>query len=450
MENLDAVNRKVMALENQLTNVTRQFEIQNRISNCALHDFEKLKNEFEILTCDFQSFKGSKGNAEEDQSNYSDCEIDENDMDCVEEIKWLKERMLEFSESLKFQSECLKNLQCMEIPQMQNSLDGKLESLEKSVDALNKKQNKRSDAQKGSEMKEIKAQLECFKCQISCIRNQMEDFQKHLVENQDMTCEELSALRQELMEKIQNNFSQISMKATSNHISTQNDQNSLPDLSNTSQPSKDENDEGVSDSKTYENEKSDNSLTKTIVNSINQRLCEIQKQVMSQSVCMQQLVRDLSCKVDRHEFECHIRKINDTIDALVQLKHDIQTAGTNAAGVCLPMSCISCQAPTNMSSGPSNIPKLPPLRYGRENILGGCSQNELNCSYSDAQRSLQSSNWNCYNFKPEPRKAGGYNTKVNRSMLVNGMRFRRLRTPNYATRHLNCFKTDFKRKSNIF
>lgn len=437
--------------------MTNKFDAQNRVNCCALEDFEKLK-------CEFQEFKKSSENI--DDENDTDCDNEEDEIDCVEEIKWIKERMLEFSESLKIQSECLKNLKCMEMPQVKVSLEERLECLEKLLENLRKQHKQDLDSiqsLKGNDMKEMQTQFECFKCQISCINNQLQEFEKTFIENQEMTCDELCSLRLEIMEKIQKFTSSNSIRTshTSAILNTQNLQKVSCDVSKSSSHNNciNNNNENMQGNEcclnTSDSQISNEQSNQSICISITQRLCHIQKQVMSQSVCMQQLVRDLACKVDRREFECHCRKISDTIDTLLQLKADLQAAGANAAGTCTPMSCISCQTSANMTITTASVPKLPPLRYGRENIIGKFSQHEeingcSNTNCADPQKSISHSNWSCYNFKPGPRKAGGSHTKVNRVMQVNRMRYKRLKTPSCATSRLNFCKSEFKGNSSIF
>lgn len=461
LEDLDALSQRVVCLEGKLSEVTYQFDVQNRVSCCALQDFEKLKCDFENLSCEFKEYKKNNENTDE-----CECGNDEDEIDCVEEIKWLKERMLEFSESLKIQSECLKNVKCTEIPHMKLLLEEKIECLEGALEKLKKQSKEDIDCLKslnGEDIKELKAQFECLKCQISCITCQLQDLEKQFTENQEMTCDELCSLRLEIMDKIQKTFASNSVRTsrTSAIINTQNLQQVSCEVSKSSSMTKnccnddhEDNEWSLKFSDDHEHHEHSN---QSMCISITQRLCHIQKQVMSHSVCMQQLVRDLACKVDRREFECHCRKISDTIDTLVQLKRDLEMAGStaNAAGTCGPMSCISCKTSANMTISASNVPKLPPLRYGRENILDKCSRHELSgcsntSSFQTGQQSISKLNWNCQNFKPGTRKVGGSHTKVNRVMLVNRMRFRRLKTPSCATSRLKCCKSDFKTTSSIF
>lgn len=445
----------MISLELKFSDITNKFDAQNRVNCCALEDFEKLK-------CEFQEFKNSTENID-DENDIEECENEEDEIDCLEEIKWIKERMLEFSESLKIQSECLKNLKCMEMPQVKVSLEEKLGCLEKRLENFRKQHKQDIDsinALKGNDMKELQIQFECCKCQISCINNQLQELEKTFIENQEMTGDELSSLRLEIIEKIQKFTSSNSLRTshTSTIINTQNLQKVSCDVSKSSLMTKNNNENiqgnecslNITDSQ-ISNEQSNQSVWI----SITQRLCHIQKQVMSQSVCMQQLLRDLACKVDRREFECHCRKISDTIDTLLQLKADLQAAGTNAAGTCTPMSCISCQTSANMTITTSSIPKLPPLKYGRENIIRKCSQRDelsgcgsTNCT--DNNNSISNLNWSCFNINPGSRKVGGSHTKVNRVMQVNRMRYKRLKTPSCATSRFNCCKPNFKQISSIF
>lgn len=417
MEDLDALVQRVISLESNISEMARQFESQNRVNCCALQDLQKLKCSVNNLKDEFQDYR----NSNETEDDEYETEIEE-DFDYVEEVKWLKERMLEISESLKVQSECLKNLKCSEMPQLKSQLDDNFISLTQSLDTL--KQQRLNvetfNAHDGNELKEIKAQLECAQHQISCIKYQMKDFEKQFFENQELTCDEICSLRLELTDKIKTTLN------TSAFINTQN-------ISVEPATSGNENFEcTINTSGRQEN------ISQVVCNSITQQLCHIQKQVMSQSVCLQQLVRDVTSKVDRLEFEIYCRKNNDTMDALLQLKHDLQTANNNAAGTCMPMSCISCQTSANMIIR-AKVPKLPPLKYGRENMYIKCPQEEI--SYC---------NNSCYSFKHGSRKAGGSHTKVNRCMQVRNMRFRRLKTPSCALKNINICKNEIKRKSNIF
>lgn len=436
-EDMDALSQRVISLESNLCELARQFETQNRVNCCALQDLQNLKCSVKNLSDEYQDYK--KSNEMEDE----ECETEsEEEFDYEEEVKWLKERLLEMSESLKVQSECLKNIKCSEMPHLKSQLDENLENLTQSIDLLN--QQHRQDVGSlnesiGNELKETKKNCDLLEHQISCIQFQMKDFEKRLSDNHELTCDDICSLRLEVTDKINKTLDTASKR--SSHTST---------ITNLDEPSTSQNENlewnlNITDSK--------DNISQAVCISITQRLCHIQKQVMSQSVCMQQLVRDLACKVDRSEFERYSRKIGDTIDSLLQLKHDLQAANNNAAGTCMPMSCISCQTTANMTIT-ANVPKLPHLKYGRESMhsCNVCPQEEITCcnNNGDSQRKLSNSNWSCYSFKAGARKAGGSHTKVNRCMQVRSMRFRRLKSPTCASKRLKICKNEFKRNSNIF
>lgn len=449
LEDLEALGQRVIHLESKLSNVAYQFDSQNRVNNCALQDFEKLKDSFESLSCEFQEFQ--KNNEAIEEEHEDESENEEEVMNCVEEIKWLKEHMLEFSESLRIQSECLKNLKCIEMPKIKEALEEKLESFEKSLEAL----STQKEACSGNDLHGIKMEFECLKGQISCIACQLQDFEKQFIENQEMTCDELCSLRTEIMEKINRTFASNSVRAshTSSLMNTQNFQKPSCEVSRSPSVMRTNCDEDVDQCNecAIKLSETQTSIDQSVSISITQKLCHVQKQVSSQSVCMQQLVRDVANKVGRHEFECYCRKIGDTIDTLIQLRKDLKVARSNAAGTCSPMACMSCQTSANMKITTSSVPKLPPLKYGHENILAK-SQHELSGGCADPQRS--NSNWSCYSFRPDGRKAGGSHTKVNRTMQVKGMRYRRLKTPSCASTSLHsslhCCKNEFQRNSSIF
>lgn len=374
MEDLDALGQRVISLETNLIQLTNQFENQNRVNCCALQNFQKLKNDFEELSCEFKEYQKSNDEEEcEDESGTEESEIDE-EIDYADEIKWLKERMLEISESLKVQSECLKNIKCTEMPQLKNYSDEKYSNLSQIFDSLQQEHRKDVDnlrALSGNELVEIKSQLDIFNEEIKSFEKQFES--QH---------DELLSMRDEFMEKLQKSLV----------------------LSN----NKDYNEHGDDDHL--------DATSQSICISISQRLCQIQKQVMSQSVCLQQLVRDLSYKVDKCEFERYTQKIEDIVKPLIQFKKDFQVVSSNTAAG----TCISCQTSANMLVTNSNVPKLPSLKFGRENI----NEESFCCR----------TNWNgCNNFKQTTRRVGGNHTKVNRSLQVKSMRFKRLKTPCYVS-----------------
>ncbi|KAG5677271.1 hypothetical protein PVAND_007042 [Polypedilum vanderplanki] len=293
-------------------------------------------------------------------------------VDPINEINWLKERMLDISESLKLHSECLRKFKCDELPKIKSSQ----EELCNSLQTLKYQVIRRLESEKAAKIKESKFEIESLKQQMISVSSQIREVEKNLETCKQSTSNEMLTLRNEFVDKIKDQMSVTSEIIKIENLECPSSKNNLK--------------------KDFEMDNDDlqvNSYTCMCPN-VTSSIFDIKKQVSSQSICMQQLVRDLSMKLDRCEFQVYCHEINDTIECLMQLKNDICSTPM-AAGASIPLlrnvNCISCQTTANMKITESTVPKLRPIKGSQDQDNSTC----ISC----CNKTISDANWSCYTQK---------------------------------------------------
>lgn len=121
---LESLTAQLASLETKFDLLSTKINSQN-IENCvALEDFTKFKKRFEKA----QPILEKLQNEPENSSPTTNCISDEEKATRREsglvlyEIQWLKDRLLEISESLNLQSQCLSQLKCEDFPRIKSDL----------------------------------------------------------------------------------------------------------------------------------------------------------------------------------------------------------------------------------------------------------------------------------------------------------------------------------------
>lgn len=397
--------------------------------------------------CEFTVNIRNKVEDDEDVESEISDENEENS-----ETSWLKSKIFELSDTLKLYSNCLKKIKCEEIPKIyttQNEI--KAELLQKSTTCDITELNSMID--------EVKCHSKCLQDQLLCLTKVVKNLEGNLEEHNKKTEEEMSALRLMLIDRKCDNSNDNELLVTE-EIATQTDvilDPTTPNLKESKTSNKTcmntESDskrnfceEFFSSSSIFCNLKATTDTTSITSNQMENcsstTISEIKQQLSSQSICIHQLVRDVSCKIDRCEFEIFCRELNDMIDAVMQLKKDISNFPTIAAGCTIPlmknMNCISCQASTNMAITTTALPKFPSLKFGHGRI------DSQHCG--DADNKVESHR-KCNGIKKSLRRAGGSHTKISRRAVVTRMKYRRISTPFRCATPLAMCKNRYRKNS---
>lgn len=242
--------------------------------------------------------------------------VTEHDNEELKEILLLKKQISELSDSLKLHSSCLKKMKCEDLPKV------------KSI------QSQFSDVLRSHESQQINMTSE-IKCAVKSLQKQISSINEHMQELTSDFDNFKNSLKDEVSSQIDShlqNAIKCIQRKTDDFEKFLRTTNIIPSYA-------------------HNKNKELNSILTTID--------EIQKQVSSQSVCMHQYVRDLGLKIDRCEFDIYSRQMNDMIDAVVQLKRDIQShTGLNS------MNCMT----TNVNMITANTSYRPQKNHGSKKL----------------------------------------------------------------------------------
>lgn len=403
-----------------------QIETLNQMNRAAMQQIQKLRCEFEIKSSkDITSQKTIAKKSNETKI----AKHDENGQNIFEELKWLKERMYELSDSMKLHSECLRKVKCDDFPKFRDSQDQISASMHNTKCQL--LQNLESvKASKSNEMSELKSEIENLKYQTKRIASQAREIDTKL----KSSTEEICVMRFEFIDKISEALSSADMKSEKSIKSSKKSKSPYEEEQNCEKLSRTPSDMSYQYYCTYPEIKSS--------------FCDMKKQISSQSICVQQIVRDMGKKLERREFEIYRNEISDTIDTLMQLKYDIKNSQT-VAGCSIPLSknvnCISCQATANMTITTSAVPKLPALKPCHHQREANNNTNNPGNEQSVYTDGVSNSNWNCYNRNNGNRRVGENATKINQCMRISRMRQKRLKTPFKCGSPILLYKNRFRK-----
>lgn len=487
----ERLSQRVYSLENELTELNYQYEEQTKQNLSVVDELMKIKQQFEKVSPVIDLMhKGSivslpellpkncelkieiRGKESTDCSETVISDDDEGSQyvgNVTEEIKWIKDQMLELSESQKAHSQCLKRLKCDDYPKLKQNSDEITQCIQslkcqiiENNDTLNLIKCKYIEDIK-SEVDRLKSQAICFNCQlhkiedtlkteneetykrIDNIRVDLEEKINEKMRSRSSTyCTSSSEILnvQDLQKKTETNFD--AQECTNDSFSRHGCFDKEQITSGTSaQPFCATSQNSPSTPQYYTETpqipcNSDYSCSPTTdchcrseCSTSSNCLCDIQRQISSHNYCLQQLIRDIACKSDRCEFDMCRRQLSETIDVVMKMQRDQKRAISNppmAAGTSVPLlrnfNCISCHATTNMTLTACAVPKLESLKYGRVRN----NPTMIDCDRGDTSRETSDQNRNIYNQKIR-RRVGGSHTKFTKVMEVNRMRFKRLKTP---------------------
>lgn len=423
----------------------------------------------------------------------SDEEKEEEETEHMNEITWLKDRMSDLSESMNLQYLATKSLKYDSL----QSLKDEVEKLAEEVAEIKCKiieNNEKASLTKCQDITNLRRELDTAKkdnCKLaSCLR----DVEKKMEVAKLEVCDKIRSLKTELESQLHDNI--LSRPSTQNFSELMNVRNlqkidekksrySVPleccesddyhsasdhkrcpvtDCSNkvsklqselppsnyrccsttlttdcksvSSEPKNPSTNRDTCSGSAKCGDKCSSSKSETVVG-----LENLQKQVSSHDVCLNQLIRDMAMKLDRSEFEnCH-RQLSEAVEMMMKTSKD-QVCLSTAAGCTIPLmrdvNCISCQTTTNMTTVEEMVPKAAPLKYGR------ASSNTTNNSFRSQCQSMSDRNWMCYT-RSSGRRVGGSHTKLSKAMEVREMRFRRLKTPVKIVSSITIYKNRFRR-----
>lgn len=411
----EAEDQKIFGeLTQRLSILEADQKSQNQFNRAAMQEFQKLKDCCEELTKDLK--KTSLLQIENQKCKSRSVQrIQGSENSETSEINWLKQRLLEMSESLKLHSECLRKIKCEDLPKIKSTQ----EELFNSMHAIKFQLVKHFEAAKSEKLNESKCEIEGLKNQVIHVSSRICEVEKSLETCRQSTSVEMLTLRN-ATDKIREQMSTTSEIVKIGNLEY-SDESKRPATGNSSKHLE------VRDEKLQES-------FSCICPKVTSSIFDIKKQVSSQSICMQQLVRDLAMKLDKCEFQSYCHNLNDTIQSLMQLKNDFCLPA--AAGGSIPLlrkvNCISCKAAANMKITASSLPKMQPMK-GYPDCVNHCNQ------------SISEANWSCYSQKSGPRRIGvvsRYGSSINR------MKYRRQKTPfKSCGSPLSIYKNHFRNNS---
>lgn len=450
----------------------------------------------------------SSGETTASYASEEDEEVHEEETTAMDEINWLKERMLELSDSLNLQSQCLRRLKCRSFAKLKEEVQEINEVLQDVKCKIIEKQET-VNSKKYQDLGLLTNKVVALKTESCKLGRQLQEMKKELDAVKGDVIDRMCSLKTDMEGRmIEYMRSQSTSQDSSEIINTQNLQQS-----DSSQPEKCGQQTNrkccstpscCSISKNYqtfsqqncssmnvnwcepivspkccpvpseccpaqygiyhrvttepmtghfapqcpcaETPESDCSFLQMDENqtrsSLAESLVNVQKQVSSHNFCLQQLIRDIAMKLDRCEFERCRRQLSETIDLVMKLKRD-QLCPSLAAGCAIPLmrnvNCISCQTTTNMAiMANATVPLAEPLKFGR------AGSETRNGSVRSQCQNMSRQNWTCYS-RNSGRRAGGSHTKVSKTMQVNEMRFKRLKTPIKIISSIMVYKNRFRR-----
>lgn len=258
IENLfNVLNEKVARLEDRLSELSHQIDLQNS-QNCVTHDeWNELKSKFEksIPTPDQVQSLSEPQNvlflSNLRHMNASNCEIKVNirdktapsqdsssgdttvcasddDEDVVEEenaatgeIKWLKERMLELSDSVKMQSQVVKRLknesftklkdEVNEVSEVLDDIKGKIIENKQAINSI-----------KFRDFASLRNDVDAFETKTHKLHSQLQELKNKMEKIKDDVDKRMSLLRTEVESRLMERSRSVSpLNASSEVINTQ-------------------------------------------------------------------------------------------------------------------------------------------------------------------------------------------------------------------------------------
>lgn len=446
-----------------------------------LEEFEKLKKDFENAApflekiqqfgepiVDFMKINPENCNIKinvrtksMESTSGDDEESDESDeINANSEINWIKESLLKLSESLKLQSENLELLKSEDIEMLENRTDEISELLE-GFKAKMIAQEKFFNSMRG-QVKEI----EGLKAESKNLQNHLQDVVKSFATAKEEAYEKMESMKADLEANIKNKLQPFSSEDFGKVVGLENLEKSSSVKSAKTQDEASNPPgvlsvlKGVSSNRVSQLS-SQNSLVHQDESpasrdvprcpqsdcacmqqgdslDIYESLNRIQKQVSAHKSCLQELIGDITTKLDRCEFdECRCQ-LNNTIEMVMKLKRDQECPPTAAGGVLQLMpnvNCMSCQAATKMTTMESSaVPRSDKLNFARN------GSDTMNFNQRSLCQHISNRNWSSYN-----RKSGGSHTKLSRAMAVREMRFKRLKTPSKVSSSILICNNRFRR-----
>jgi hypothetical protein len=428
-----------------------------------------------------------KHNSSASESDDDDEVMTQEKYDVMSEITRLKSRMESLSESLKLQAKCVKKLKCDDLERMKNNFDVIQESLNNiKCEVIEQRELITSSKTPSDDVDQIE-QVKNIICKINC---HLQEIDVKMDKAKEENCERLHSLKMDLVSRInQQIWSRTTTTNHSSHImNTQNLEKSetacetrttpefCRDVENVNYPTGNGDQESLflnrcqisslnsccpvpSVCEKFQCQTSSTASMQVhpecpespniqnnfyclqpencesypcMVNSIN----NIYSKVSSHNFCPQQLIHDISKKLDRSEFEFYRRQLSETIDLVLKLKQQLKCP--TAAGGVVPISCISCQTSTNMSIATNTIPFVNPLKFGRTGNLCDSFNLRPQCHH------VANRNWRCVSRRGARRVCGSH-TKIGKAIEVHEMRYKRLKTPIKVISSTLLYKTRFRR-----
>lgn len=509
IENLfNDLGQRIENLEKQFQDFLSQAKHQNEQYCNALEELKKLKEKFE-QACPalekLQAQKEQKLNSSKDNVNQKNCDIkvnirrngsssadstltdeetDEEESSTMLEIRWLKDRVLDISESLKLQSRFLKRLKCEELEKIKQDvvkvndmmLGVKCEVIDsrekislaghQNVVGMREELDKlRLELRKlNQHVGEVETKVETVRTEASDQFNSIKfngeihsksstaSGDSELVHKENLDCESDSEFNGKYCDTpdccADGNFHSCMPKCSHNHQG----QNlatccTLPQFNYcpaSFAPKHCRTCESFKSKQAFQgNDSSTNLRDESFEPDFVESLCNLQKQITSHRSCLQQLISDLAMKLDRCEFEMCRHQLSETIDLVMKLREERACPPPIAAGGTIPfvrkINCLSCQSPATMKTFDSTVPMAPKLKFARTD----CNPDNLR---SQCQ-TISTSNWSCYN-RSSGRRVAGSHTKIGKAIEVRQMRFKRLKTPIKIVSSIFVYKNRFRRSNN--
>lgn len=474
--------QRIVNLENEIEALKVQQDEQI-VQNCSVYDeFLKLKGDFEkastvleLLSKGDQSpcsdLMRSRVSAKlETQSGTSNAlsgdDAELKSFSGAQTIEWLKGKVFEMSENMRLQDECLRQIKLYDLCRLKKKSD----CLAKVLQSVKCQLVERKADEPQAQVEEIKADIVQFHCQIQEIENKLESAKLD-------ARRQLNLLRLEMQENLGKRLRTASSTSrdSAGPIRIQSleksddESNSMCPLKRTTQmhsckfvgrvncgsesssydpiPQKvsseslqvhpESRGSSCSDSPRRVGATYSQSQDLQDEGACNNEWNIILKQISSQNLCLQQVIRDMGLKINRKEFESCRRQLCELCDQVMKMRMSQQFPPT-AAGAAIPLmrnvNCISCHATTNMRITTETIPVAPALNYGRI-----CGELKNEC-LPGCQPTRKSSG-----IKRTSRRAGGSRTTLSKAMQVRAMRFKRLNTPVKVCSSVMVYKSRFRR-----